>query len=268
MSTEEFTIALFCRVDAVLHDVVKHPQAVLYPSEVVTLALLFALKGTGERAFYRWLVRDLTPLFPHLPERTRLFRLFRTHQEWIGYFMAAPTVLGVADTYGIELIHPWREGRSPRQIGKKGMSNRRWIVGGKLALVLNQWGLVAAWDCATAAAQSTRSNAEAYVASARIRSSGIPVSSHARCRSGINVPASVAWAKTSYPSTSGDSRSWTTCTLYSGRKTFSLSRPRAASLSLVLMTIFSGSSRLSRPRRALRACRRSNCRRATAKRWR
>jgi hypothetical protein len=64
--------------------------------------------------------------------------------------MAAPTVLGVADTYGIELIHPWREGRSPRQIGRKGMSNRRWIVGGKLALVLNQWGLVTGWDCDTA----------------------------------------------------------------------------------------------------------------------
>lgn len=150
MSTEEFIIDLFCRVDECIHAVPKHPQAMLYPSEVVTLALLFALKGTGERAFYRWLVRDLIPLFPHLPERTRLFRLFCTHQEWIGYFLAEPTVLGVADTYGIELIHPWREGRSPRQIGKKGMSNRRWIVGGKLALVLNQWGLVAAWDCDTA----------------------------------------------------------------------------------------------------------------------
>jgi hypothetical protein len=150
MSTEEFIIALFCRADDRLGDLPKHPQAVLYPSEVVTLALLFALKGVGERAFYRWLVRDLVPLFPALPERTRLFRLFHTHQEWIVPFMAEPTVLGVADTYGIELIHPWREGRSPRQIGKKGMSNHRWIVGGKLALVRNQWGLVAAWDCATA----------------------------------------------------------------------------------------------------------------------
>jgi hypothetical protein len=150
MSTEEFIIGLFIRVDERMRDVPKHPQAALYPSEVATLALLFALKGVGERAFYRWLVRDLAPLFPHLPERTRLFRLFRTHQGWINAFMAAPTVLGVADTYGIELIHPWREGRSPRQIGKKGMSNRRWIVGGKLALVLNQWGLVAAWDCDTA----------------------------------------------------------------------------------------------------------------------
>jgi hypothetical protein len=29
-------------------------------------------------------------------------------------------VLGVIDTYGIELIHPVREGRSPQQIGRKG----------------------------------------------------------------------------------------------------------------------------------------------------
>ena len=41
----------------------------------------------------------------------------------------------------IELIHPMREGRSPQQIGRKGLSNHRWIVGGKLCLLLNQWGL-------------------------------------------------------------------------------------------------------------------------------
>lgn len=155
MSTEEFTIGLFCRVDDAMHAVPKHPQAVLYPSELATLALLFALKGVGGRAYYRWLVRDLASLFPALPERTRLFRLFTAHHAWVDYFLATPTVLGVADTYGIELIHPWREGRSPRQIGRKGMSNHRWIVGGKLALVLNQWGGVAAWDCATANVHDT-----------------------------------------------------------------------------------------------------------------
>lgn len=53
-------------------------------------------------------------------------------------------------SYGIEFIHPWREGRKPGQIGKKGKSNQRWIVGGKLALVLNRMGLVAGWGCATA----------------------------------------------------------------------------------------------------------------------
>jgi hypothetical protein len=58
--------------------------------------------------------------------------------------------LGIADTYGIELIHPRREGRSPEQIGKKGISNHRWIVGGKLAFIINQSGLVTAWTCDTA----------------------------------------------------------------------------------------------------------------------
>jgi hypothetical protein len=46
-------------------------------------------------------------------------------------FLATPTVRGVLDTYGIERIHPRREGRSPQQIGRKGLSNHRWIVGGK-----------------------------------------------------------------------------------------------------------------------------------------
>jgi hypothetical protein len=126
------------------------PTATLWPIEVVTLGLLHALKGGGNRAFYRWLTRDYRALFPRLPERTRLFRLFRTHQDWTQVFLAAPTVLGVIDTYGIELIHPMREGRSPQQIGRKGLSNHRWIVGGKLCLLLNQYGLVVAWECATA----------------------------------------------------------------------------------------------------------------------
>ncbi len=69
-------------------------------------------------------------LFPTLPERTRLFRLFNTHLKWIDRFMAEPSLIGVVDSYGIELIHPRREGRSPKQIGKKGLSNKRWIVGG------------------------------------------------------------------------------------------------------------------------------------------
>jgi hypothetical protein len=63
--------------------------------------------------------------------------------------LAAPTVLGVIDTYGIELIHPMGEGRSPQQIGRKGLSNHRWIVGGTLCLLVNQYGLIVGRDCAT-----------------------------------------------------------------------------------------------------------------------
>ena len=44
---------------------------------------------------------------------------------------------------------PLREGRGPQQIGRKGLSNHRWIVGGKLCLLLNQYGLVVAWACDT-----------------------------------------------------------------------------------------------------------------------
>ena len=72
MPTEDFIIELFCCVDDKMLDVEKHTQAAFYPSEVVTLALLFALKGVGNRAFYRWLKRDCRHLFPQLPERTRL----------------------------------------------------------------------------------------------------------------------------------------------------------------------------------------------------
>src|SRR5216684_5980250 len=149
-TTIDFITALFCQVDDHLPAIPKHPEAHLWPSEVVTLGLLHALKGGGNRPFYRWLTRDYRALFPRLPERTRLFRLLKTHQDWTQGFLAAPTVLGVIDTYGIELIHPMREGRSPHQIGRKGLSNHRWIVGGKLCLLLNQYGLVVGWDCATA----------------------------------------------------------------------------------------------------------------------
>jgi len=150
MSTIDFITELFCRVDDAMKDVAKHSQASLYPSEIVTLGILFALKGVGERAFYRWLKRDWGALFPHLPDRTRLFRQFKVHQAWTDRFLAEPTLLGVADTYGIELLHPMREGRSPQQIGKKGKSNRRWIIGGKLGFVLNQFGLIVDWSCDTA----------------------------------------------------------------------------------------------------------------------
>lgn len=149
MTTIDFITELFCRVDDKI-DGKKHSQAKLYPSEVVTLGLLYALKGSGQRAFWRWLVRDYRPLFPNLPHRTRLFRLFNTHRHYVDQFMADPSIIGVIDSYGIEFIHPIREGRSEAQIGKKGVSNHRWIVGGKLCYLLNHVGLIVDWDCDTA----------------------------------------------------------------------------------------------------------------------
>jgi|SRR5215471_15672252 len=102
MTAWDFIIALFYHVDEQLHDMSKHPEAHLWPSEVATLGLLHALQGVGNRPFYRWLTKDNRALFPRLPECTRLFRLFKTHQAWTQAFLAAPTVLGVIDTYGIE----------------------------------------------------------------------------------------------------------------------------------------------------------------------
>jgi hypothetical protein len=152
MTTEDLISELFYRVDEAMKAVSTHPQASLGPSEVVTLGVVFALTGGSTRAFSRWAGNNLRPLFPGLPERTRLLRLFATPRRWTDRFLAAPSVLGVVDSYGIELLHPLREGRRARQIGRKGKSHQRWIVGSKLCLLLNHLGLVVAWDCAGATA--------------------------------------------------------------------------------------------------------------------
>ena len=55
--------------------------------------------------------------------------------------MANPTTLGAADFYGIEVLRPSRAGRSKKQIAQEGKSNYRWIMGGKLAIAVNQLGL-------------------------------------------------------------------------------------------------------------------------------
>jgi hypothetical protein len=147
MATELFIIALFCRVDAILRTAPKDPQALLYPSEVVTLGMLFALKGVGTRQFYRWVSYNWRSLFPRLPDRTRLFRLFASHRDLTDQFLADPSIFGIVDSFGIELLHPYREGRSLEQIGRKGLSNHRWIIGAKLCVVLNHLGLPVTWSC-------------------------------------------------------------------------------------------------------------------------
>jgi hypothetical protein len=141
---------LFYAVDEQLGALPPPPEARLWPSEVVPLGLLHALTGVGNHAFSRWLTRDSRALFPQLPERTRLLRLFRTPQDGTPLFLAAPTVLGVIDTDGIAVLHPRRAGRSPHQMGRTGLSNPRWRVGGKLWLLRHQWGWIVGWAWATA----------------------------------------------------------------------------------------------------------------------
>ena len=150
MTTEDFIITLFCEIDEQLGPLPKPPQATLWPSEIVTIGVLFALKGGTCRAFERWLRRDYEPLFGHFPHRPRLPRLLIAPQGWCQRFLAPPSVCTVIDPYGSELIHPIREGRSSQQLGQKGQANWRGIVGMKRCWVLNAQGRVVAWATRTA----------------------------------------------------------------------------------------------------------------------
>lgn len=146
MTTEDIITDIFCYVDDRMRDVGKHSQAELYPSEVVTIGLLFALKGGYFSAFYRWLKRDYLAPFPRLSERTRLQRLLKTHTDWFARFLVKPSFFTVMDTYPIELLFPIREGRNQPQIGKKNRDKGRWSIGIKLCWLLTTTGRVVAWD--------------------------------------------------------------------------------------------------------------------------
>lgn len=151
MTTGDIILHIFCVVDDSLPDIPKHPQSKLYPSELVTIGILFSLKGGCFRAFCRWLKRDYDDWFGQgqIPERTRLQRLLKTHQAWCDLFMAEPSFFTVIDTYPIELLFPIRQGRSPSQVGKKGCDKGRWSVGIKLCWLLNETCHSFAWDWAT-----------------------------------------------------------------------------------------------------------------------
>lgn len=150
MPQDEFIIRLFVSIDEVIGPVKKYDDELLYASEVVTLMVLFAIKGGRFQAFYRWIDFNHRNLFPKLPEVTRLSRLFLNHQPWCNEFLADTSLLGIIDTFGIEMIHPRREGRSPLQVGRKGKSNGRWIVGIKVAFLINHRGEIIEWSWDTA----------------------------------------------------------------------------------------------------------------------
>lgn len=147
MTTEDIIIQIFCLVDDCLPNIKKHSQAKLYPSELVTIGILFSLKGGFFRPFYRWLNRDYGDWFGSgsLPDRTRLQRLLEVHQDWCDFMLEEPTFFTVIDSYPIELIFPIREGRSPQQVGKKGKDKGRWSIGVKLCWLLNDFGRVVSW---------------------------------------------------------------------------------------------------------------------------
>jgi hypothetical protein len=123
-------------------DVKKDERSQLWPGELVTIGGLYALTGQSQRRFFRM-------LFPELPERSWLFRLLRAHQKWSEQFLDDPGMINVSDSPGIELIVPKRQGRSPKQIGQKGISNGRWIVGVKFCPMINLKGRIFDRDAKT-----------------------------------------------------------------------------------------------------------------------
>ena len=98
MTTGELSTAFFSHIAQQMHARPPPPEAHLWPSEGVTLGLLPALQGVGNRPFSRWLTRDSRALCPRLPERTRLLRRLQPPQAWTQVFVAAPPGLGVLAT--------------------------------------------------------------------------------------------------------------------------------------------------------------------------
>jgi hypothetical protein len=99
MTTEDIIVHIFYLVDEGMKKAKRVPQTHLYPSEVVTIGILFALKGGHFRAFYRWLYRDFAPLFAGLPDPSNLQRLLRSHQQHCDVLLAEASALTVTNSY-------------------------------------------------------------------------------------------------------------------------------------------------------------------------
>ena len=71
VNSTDFSTELFCKVDDAITAAPRHSQAILSVSEVVTIGILYVVKGVGQRACYSWFRDNYGGLFPQLPERTR-----------------------------------------------------------------------------------------------------------------------------------------------------------------------------------------------------
>ncbi len=160
MTTDDIVLHMFCLVDDRLPDIPKHPQAKVYPSELVTIGILFARNGGFVRACSRWRNRDDGDWFGDgtLPERTRFQRLRTTHHDWCDARLADPTFFTVIDRYPIELLFPIRHGRSPHHLGNNGRAKGRWRVGITVCGLVNDGCRVVAWDWDTMNVNDTRFN--------------------------------------------------------------------------------------------------------------
>lgn len=138
LQTYDIMIAIFLKVADTLEELdYKHPLGTLWLSEITTIGILWVLSGKPFRSFYQWLERE--HYFPRLPERTRLMRLIAHNHQHCNEFLAQQTLFEALDSFGIELIHPIREGRSKQseQVSGKGKSNHRWIIGRKICVSFN-----------------------------------------------------------------------------------------------------------------------------------
>ena len=115
---------------------IRHPLGKLYLSEILLCGVLFALKGGSFRQFHPWLKRRKVL---NLPERSRLCRLLIKYHKLCNQFLSHETFFNVLDSFGVEVIHPVREGRSKQSqiVSKKGKSNKRWIIGRKINVAIN-----------------------------------------------------------------------------------------------------------------------------------
>lgn len=148
---EDIIIGIYCAICEGLKETDwRHEQGRLWLSELVLCGVLWALKGGSFLGFYRWLSRR--GLFGNLPERSRLHRLLKEHCAATDVFLAEASFFNVMDTFGIEIIHPAREGRSAQSavVCGKGKSNHRWIVGRKVCVRINDMGRIVAYDDDTA----------------------------------------------------------------------------------------------------------------------
>jgi Transposase DDE domain len=150
---------LFILVDSFCGELPRHTQSKLYPSEIVLLALLRRLKNMSIRRLRIWAL--CTGLFPNLPDFSRLQRLFEQVRHVLKSMgkSLTPRRWLVVDSKLCEAIHPVREGRHPSAWKAKNKSKGRWMVGPKVAILLDDRGHLVNWEIQPGNAHDTWFNA-------------------------------------------------------------------------------------------------------------
>jgi len=99
MTTNDIVLHIFCVVGEHLPDIPWHPEAKLYKSELVRLALCLLSKAVlfGPSVAGWNAITAIGFEMALAPERTRSQRLLKTHQGWCQWLMACglPSLLNV-----------------------------------------------------------------------------------------------------------------------------------------------------------------------------